>query len=238
LQQEVDRLTYRSSNYTFANPQQLEIMGMADVLENGTKSNAQLAQDLFVVDQLKGKREGFFVEFGATDGHHLSNTLLLEKEYGWKGILAEPAKVWQEQLTQNRHCTIDQRCVWSVSGETIIFHETAEAELSTADRFLDADWHLQKRGERRSYPVQTVSLNDLLDEHNAPEEIDYLSVDTEGSEYDILSAFNFSKYRVNIITVEHNYTAQREDLFKLLTGNGYKRIFESLSQFDDWYVRL
>src|SRR5436189_1252600 len=57
---------------------------------NAHRSHAQLFQDLFVLETVKEKRDGFFVEFGATNGVDLSNTALLERDYGWKGILAEP----------------------------------------------------------------------------------------------------------------------------------------------------
>jgi len=75
-----------------------------------------------------------------------------------------------------------------------------------------------------------------LKKYNAPKEIDYLSVDTEGSELDILSAFDFNEYRFNCITIEHNFTENREKLKLLLEQNGYKRIFEHLSKWDDWYI--
>jgi hypothetical protein len=56
--------------------------------------------------------------------------------------------------------------------------------------------------------------------------MDYLSIGTEGSEYEILSHFDFSRYQFRIITREHNYTPLRRDIFNLLSGNGYKRVFE------------
>lgn len=61
-------------------------------------SKAQLRQDLFVLNHLDFKRNGFFVEFGATNGVNLSNSFLLERQFGWNGILAEPARIWHEQL--------------------------------------------------------------------------------------------------------------------------------------------
>jgi hypothetical protein len=66
------------------------------------KSKAQLRQDLFVLTHLDFKTHGFFVEFGATDGIHLSNSYLLEREFHWSGILAEPAKSFEVALRQNR----------------------------------------------------------------------------------------------------------------------------------------
>jgi hypothetical protein len=80
-------------------------------------------------------------------------------------------------------------------------------------------------------------LIDLLRKYNAPKHIDYLSIDTEGSEYDILSEFDFNEYSFGIITVEHNYTSQRDKIFNLLLQNGYKRKHEKHSLFDDWYTR-
>jgi len=85
--------------------------------------------------------------------------------------------------------------------------------------------------------VQTVSLEDLLKKNNAPKYIDYLSIDTEGSEYEILSAFNFDEFNIKVITVEHNFTHQRELIFTLLTKHGYKRKYDYVSEFDDWYVK-
>jgi len=78
-------------------------------------------------------------------------------------------------------------------------------------------------------------LKDMLSKHNAPSIVDYLSIDTEGSEFDILSAFDFST-RFNIITCEHNNSSMQEPIYKLLTSHGYKRIYPEISAWEDWYV--
>lgn len=200
-------------------------------------SRAQLFQDLFVLCQSGFKREGFFVEFGATDGLCLSNTDLLEKQFGWRGILSEPARKWQAALRANRTATIDFGCVWSTSGGTLEFNETDEAEYSTIEDFSSTDSHRDIRTKGIRYTVPTISLIDLLEKHHAPECIDYLSIDTEGSEYEILSAFDFSRYRIAVITVEHNYTPNRERIHELLANHGFRRVHEAWSKFDDWYVQ-
>ena len=61
------------------------------VLKMLPRSRSQLRQDIFVLCTLDFKRNGFFVEFGATNGVDLSNSYLLETEFNWTGILAEPA---------------------------------------------------------------------------------------------------------------------------------------------------
>jgi FkbM family methyltransferase len=205
-----------------------------------SKSKSQLKQDLFILSETKYKREGYFVEFGATNGIDLSNTYLLETEFSWKGILAEPANAWKLKLHENRpNAFIETLCVWKDSNSLLTFNETDYPELSTIDIFSgNDDWYVNSRQEGKKYKVQTISLNDLLRKYQAPKYIDYLSIDTEGSEYEILKSFNFSEYSIGIITVEHNYTPQREMIFELLTSQGYKKKYENISNFDDWYVKI
>lgn len=199
-------------------------------------SKSQLWQDLFVLYFTRFKKGGFFVEFGAADGVSLSNTYLLEKEFGWKGILAEPAISWRKDLIDNRDVAISNKCVWKKSGESLPFLETEIGELSTIETFSELDNHAQFREIGKTYQVDTISLQDLLTEFSAPREMDYLSIDTEGSEYEVLNAFDFDKYRFNIITCEHNQTQNRDRIHKLLTQNNYERVYPQLTVFEDWYV--
>ena len=201
------------------------------------ESKSQLKQDLFVLSELGFKRNGYFVEFGATNGVDLSNTYLLEKKFGWLGIVAEPLKSKYAELIRNRSCHIEDKCVWKNSGELLKFLEANDQDLSTIFEYQDKDLHRESRKNGQISDVETISLNDLLKKYNAPRLIDYLSIDTEGSEFEILSNFNFEKYEFRVITVEHNYTNQREAIYNLLTSFGYKRKFEKLSEFDDWYIR-
>jgi FkbM family methyltransferase len=201
------------------------------------QSRAQIGQDLFVLTELDFKCSGYFVEFGATDGVALSNTWLLEKMFAWNGILAEPARCWLHQLKLNRQAAIDEHCIWMNSGLSLRFNETPYAELSTIDSYSNNDYHSASRATGHHYDVKTLSLNDLLAKHNAPRQIDYLSIDTEGSEFDILSNFDFENYDIKVITCEHNFTPNRNKIFELLTAHGYVRKYVGLSSFDDWYVR-
>ncbi|MEB3190098.1 MAG: FkbM family methyltransferase [Snowella sp.] len=212
-------------------------------------SKSQFAQDLFVISELYDKKiNPYFVEFGATNGIDLSNTYLLETQLGWQGILAEPAKIWHESLKHNRHCAIDFRCVSNKTGTTVDFlevlnpnpqHTVSSPELSSVKAFANhGDWASEIRVKNSiEYTVPTISLNDLLAEYNAPREIAYLSIDTEGGELMILQDFDFSHYRVHLITVEHNFQNEaRNEIYKLLVSQGYQRKYEDISFVDDWYV--
>lgn len=204
-----------------------------------SESKSQLQQDLVAlfVHSLFSNDPGYFVEFGATDGRSYSNTYSLEKSFRWSGILAEPATTWHRELAINRSCEIDYRCVWSSDGESLLFNEVNEAEYSTVESFSNSDYHTAIRRKGHSYFVQTVMLETLLREHEAPKVISYLSVDTEGSELEILQSFNFDAYKFNFISVEHNYSENRTKVHELLVQNGYERVLPSLSEWDDWYVR-
>ncbi|MFY2822321.1 FkbM family methyltransferase [Ruegeria sp. MALMAid1280] len=242
LQHEVDylngKLTEQTEKYLSTNREIFDLMDMALAASNCREiSRAQLKQDIFVLLKKKFKKGGFFVEFGATNGLDLSNTFLLEKSFGWNGILAEPAPMWHEALKKNRDVSLDFDCVWRETGEILEFNMANEGELSTLNSFSDCDHHSETRKSGQIIQVKTVSLNDLLERHNAPRNIDYLSIDTEGSEYEILKHFDFSKYNIDIITCEHNFTKMGDDVFSLLSKHGYKRVFEGSSEWDHWYVK-
>lgn len=203
------------------------------------KSKSQIHQDLFVLTETQFKKSGYFVEFGATDGILGSNTYLLEIDFEWRGILAEPNKYWHLDLSNNRlNSFIETSCLWKDSKSNLVFYQTKNPSLSTIDFFTNSDRLRGRLSGGTKYNVQTISLIDLLRKYNAPEYIDYLSIDTEGSEFEILSSFNFKEFTFGVITVEHNFTAQRQLIYDLLTSNGYKRKFANISGVDDWYTKL
>ncbi len=206
------------------------------IVELLPKSYSQQRQDLFVLSQLNFKENGYFVDFGAAGGVHSSNSHLLENCFGWKGILAEAAISWHDELERNRSVHIEKKSVWSKSNETILFNETNPTGLSTIDMFSDSDMHAKSREKGRRYNVETISLLDLLEKYNAPRNINYLSIDTEGSEYQILKDFDFNKYTFDVITCEHNLCEFQNDILNLLTKNGYKKVNNNMCKFEDWYV--
>lgn len=197
-------------------------------------SRSQLGQDLWVLEQLKWKRGGFFVEFGATDGVLLSNSWLLEKHFDWQGICAEPNPRLFARLQKNRCCHLSPACVYRVSGERMRF-VLADAYGGLEDLGRD-DQHVEKRNAYATVgeviDVTTTSLMDLLDEMGAPAVIDYLSIDTEGSELAILEGIDWSRYQFRCITVEHNFTEQRQGIQVLLEAQGYLR---REAKWDDWF---
>jgi len=200
-------------------------------------SKSQLGQDILALSVTGVDGPGFFVEFGAADGVALSNSHILEKQFGWSGILCEPSKSWHQALWRNRDCTIDTRCVYSASGQKISFSENYLGELSAITEYAEPNSHGLLKRTTFSYEVDAISLQDLLLSHGAPRYIEFLSIDTEGSEFEILENFDFQSYRFGAICVEHNFADTREKINGLLLANGYQQVHADLSDFDDWYIQ-
>jgi FkbM family methyltransferase len=224
------------------------VKGLADfyaqILNEGGNSQSQLFQDIFVDFVFEKQTNKKFLEFGATNGFELSNSWMLEMKRGWKGVLAEPDPQWYEALVRNRpNAKVVSDCIYSKSGEKMRFVSSAVGVLSSLKTHAQDDANGPLAGNARErlknyqeIDVMTISLNEVFENYFNGQSIDYMSVDTEGSEFEILSNFDFKKFHPSVVTVEHNYTDAQVRLDDLFTHNGYCRIFAELTNFDAWYV--
>jgi FkbM family methyltransferase len=195
---------------------------------------SQFGQDLKVISYYNNKQNGYFLEIGAADGIHESNTYLLENKYNWSGICVEPVDYQYNELIKNRKCICVNKPIYNESNRVIQFCKTIPdiRHLSGIKEHIVID---KVHNNSSIIELETLSLNDLLNHYNAPCNIDYLSLDTEGSEYEILKSFNFDKYKFGYINVEHNYTEPKRTLLKdLLFKNNYHYVGENY--VDDIYV--
>jgi FkbM family methyltransferase len=198
-------------------------------------SKSQLGQDLEVLKCYNNKENGFFIEIGASDGIQLSNTYFLETQHNWKGICCEPIPEQFERLVINRPKSICfNEAVYNKSGLTVTFDIALSGDMlsgisdhiDTYKSYVDAN--------KKSFQVKTISLMDILDRANAPSFIEYMSLDTEGSELEILKTFDFGKYTFGLIDVEHNFIEpRRSEIKNLLLSKGY--IYKGANQWDDMY---
>jgi FkbM family methyltransferase len=198
-------------------------------------SKSQLEQDINVIKFYKEKQNGYFIEIGANDGINLSNTYLLETQYNWKGICVEPVPAIYDKLIINRPNSIcSNSAIYSISNLTLDFDIANNYDLlSGISSYIDSHKDTVD-ANKTTINIKTLSFNDLLDNNNAPLFIEYLSLDTEGSEYEILKTFNFNKYTFGLIDVEHNFIEPRRTHIKeLLLANGY--IYLGENKWDDMY---
>jgi FkbM family methyltransferase len=196
-----------------------------ELLKLACITRSQLLQELFVISLLNFKRKGFFVEFGACDGIYFSNTLLLEKFFSWRGLLAEPSKFWHDKLRKKRNCSIFYGAV-STKNKKILFYENEDQGLSGL---------YKKNKFIKCYSVKCMEINKFLEKFKAPKNIDYLSIDTEGNEYKIIKKLNFLKFRPKIITIEHNYRNDKKLIKQYLEKKNYKVFALPLTKFDMWF---
>lgn len=207
-------------------------------LENIKSSNSQMCQDLIAayIFESSGELSKYFVEFGAADGINLSNTAFLDGR-GWTGILCEPSLSAFAKLEVNRKKTKNfQICVFGVSGQMVTFVETENSLLSTIEEFIGSDDHHNSRVAIEKYLVPTLTLEDLLESCEAPAKMSLLSIDTEGTEYQILEKFDFERFQFQLIFVEHNYGPNSKAILDLILKNNYELIFEKTSRHDYWFI--
>jgi len=168
------------------------------------------------LDVLKNKKNGFFIEAGADIGHAPgSHTDILEKEFGWNGICVEPHSISFEYLKNHRKCC-NNHVLYSYNG-TINFLEITNSNLlgfSTIEKHLSGyvnNLIVSKGWKTRVVEKKCITLQSLLEKYNAPHFIDYMSLDTEGSELQVLETLNFEEYKILCISIEG---AKCNDLLK------------------------
>jgi FkbM family methyltransferase len=191
---------------------------------------SQFGQDKWIIEYVfGGKRDGYFFEAGAHDGVRLSNTYLLEKVYGWQGICVEPGCAF-EALRKNRSCICENVLLGPTEAREVLYHENG-----VLGGIVEVDTEDEKavETERRT----TTSLLTLLERHSSPKVIDYLSLDIEGHEYEVLKEFPFDQYKILAMTIEHNGNPElAQKLRALFESCGYRR-FLSVGPEDWWLHR-
>ncbi len=202
------------------------------------KNYSQIGQDLDVLKFYNNKMDGFFIEIGASDGIKMSNTYLLEQQYNWKGICVEPIPDKFKLLCTNRpNSSCYDFAVYNESNKQVVFDVANNCDL-----FSGINDHIDVHKKRvdlnkTQIKVNTISFNDLLETYNSPLFIDYLSLDTEGSELEILKSVDLKKYIFGLIDIEHNYVEPRRSQIRdLLTSNGY--VFIRQNKWDDCYKHV
>ena len=173
---------------------------------------AACGQDVFIAELLHMKRSGIFFDIGANDGVTISNTYYLEKELGWNGVAVEPIPSVYEKLKSNRNCTLVKGCITPKTGTTNLVElvgapnmlSTLEENYSglTARRIRKNK--KRHNSETRKIEVKCYSFCDVTTEYGISE-IDFLSIDTEGGELEILKSINFKTTPTKVISVENNF---------------------------------
>ena len=212
-------------------------------IKNKNDIKSQLYQDVFASFVIGDKFDKTFFEFGATNGIDLSNSYMLETLLNWKGVLSEPSPQWHSELKKNRpNANIITDCIWSESNKELDFFVSDIGVLSSLNDFKESD-KISMPGNTSArlkngkiVSVKTISLNHVIEKKFRFKSPSYISVDTEGSEYEILKVFDFKRFRPVVFTIEHNFTELQLKIDELMKANDYLRVFKKITTFDAWYI--
>ncbi len=221
--------TYERYRFVYAAPQGEALRGALAKLAGRDKSYGQFDQDLWVRHGIApGKRNGYYLDVGSADGELISNTKLLD-DLGWKGICVDPFPTNMSKRT----CQVFAQPAFSESGKKVQFR--AAGILGGIAQDLSRYKATSAVAHAPLVEFVTTTLDEILAKARAPQYIDYMNLDVEGAELDVLHGLSLDRYQFGSLTVEHNYeTAIREQIHQLLAAKGYVRVRSW--EVDDWYV--
>jgi FkbM family methyltransferase len=186
---------------------------------------SQFGEDLVLYEFFKNRSPGFYIEAGAYDGVSLSNTYLLES-LGWKGLLVEPHPGMAERCRKMRPGSIIAEKALGPADAvgTVEFYCADDPGGGAPLSFIMASQdHLNRcaieQCQMTKVKVEITSLDRLLDE--LTETVDFMSLDVEGMELDVLKGFNLSKYQPSLILVEQNWSDSDRAVSEHLARHGY-----------------
>lgn len=174
-----------------------------------------------------GARTGYFVDVGANDPKTWSQSFHLEQR-GWKGVLVEPQPDLAEKLRAARQAKVYAIACSSPAnaGKTMLLH------LAGAYSSFDPNLKVSTVRPEGTVDVPIMTLDAVLADAGAPERIDFISIDVEGHEIEVLAGFDLARWRPRLILIEDHVLGLT--LHRLIAARGYKWVRRT--GLNSWYV--
>jgi hypothetical protein len=210
------------------------------------KYNDRLGQGRWVAEKVYDfKRNGYFIELGAYDGKDCSHTYPLEKYLGWNGICIEPSKEQWEVLFRDRDCCVDGSVVWHTDGEEVLFLSGVKKRYDKMSSGIEGyalkrmtdEQKKETLKEMESSTRYTRTLQTILKKHNAPKFIEFLSLDTEGAEYEVLKNFPFNEYTFGAMVIERDIKQEKSNQIRSLLES-HQYVYDYRGRCDDYYIYI
>ena len=202
--------------------------------------HSQDGQDKYLETNIfKGFKNGFFVDVGAHDGISINNTLYFERYNGWTGINIEPIESVYNKLVTNRPFCININCaVSNTDGNAEFILNKGYTEMISGLKSSYDGRHLsrlQKENIMTNSTTEIVNvctkrLETIFDEQGVTC-VNYMSVDVEGGEYDVIKSINFDKVFIDVIGFENNYNDMSVPIVKYLESKNFRVCHKSMDIF-------
>ena len=163
-------------------------------------------------------KDGTFLEIGGCDGIMYSNTKTLEDHFGFTGILVEPQKNYYSELIKNRpKCKCYNYAVSNTDDDEIEFiGDNAEGGIKSL-----INTKCERFPHWSTYKVKNTKMKNIIKESGL-EYIDFMFIDVEGSELEVLKSIDFSFPIYCIIIEAHSNEQEKNKIFgKFLKSNGF-----------------
>ena len=208
--------TYASSNeHVFRGMLRQKIWNCERSFFWNEKYTSQAGQDKIIKKNFfDGKKNGFFIEIGAYDGISGSNCYHFERFLNWDGIAIEPSNIQFEKLKKNRKCKVLNNAI-SNEVKEVEFIEVTEGLTQMSginDSSFERNFKIisnNQASKTDSTKLKTITFDDIVPKNK---DIDYLSIDIEGGEMNLLKSIDFQTNRIKVISVENN--TPKEQNFK------------------------
>lgn len=202
------------------------------------KHYSQYKQDIFVKNYYKHlphKERYIFVDIGANDGITYSNSYLLENddEQNWEGILIEAdCDIFEKCCLNRKHAHKYNVALCNIDGKVDFMQIIGSAQMLSGiinDYSIEHLSRIHREIEEGGDTFRIISMegarfSTIMSKHPDIQEIDYLSIDVEGSEMNILHGIDFQKYKINLIGIEDNYPGNSQ-IEEFLKQHQYKEIY-------------
>jgi FkbM family methyltransferase len=203
------------------------------------KYYSQIGQDKFIDELFNQKRDGIFIDIGAFDGMEDSNSLFFEETRNWTGICIEPSPLEFNKLNSFRKSININACVSDYDGKTdFVYIEGYARTLSGIPSNYDPKHVVRIQNDVRinggkfhQIKSDVFRLQTIIDKY-LNKNIDFCSIDTEGSELKVLESIDFAKTSIQVFAIENNF--QTSEIKDFLEKKNY--ILHAKIKWDDIFV--
>jgi len=195
----------------------------------------QFETDKYIADFFSSDYKGWCIDVGAADGVRGSNSYYFEK-LGWKCLCVEPNPAYFGSLSFKRQMIEFMACGKENKNDVPFeIFEIGKNHIFSSVSSLKVDERLKKDHAHITHKTYTIrvdvrTLDTILDRFNFPK-IDFISIDTEGTELDVLKGFDIKKWHPQLLVVENNYNDLNVEEY--LKNFGYIKVLRH--KINDFY---